>query len=370
MTLAAVAVTACVSWLARPTRVATAQSDPVEAPADVIVLATPHEADARSTVVRVVHIGQGGVSERAIGAVTHAPGAVVRADADDERVFVVADEEGAADPDWGAALFRVDAGGVTRLAGGVGHARKPVASRGGPIYVERGLSGTPPTEAEARAGRLRLDSITVDAIDPVSGSMHALYTDSAYALHLAGEARGELVVYRVDPSGADLVAVDEASGTSRLVATIPPFARDFSVTTAGDALVFSDRDDSAPDTWTVLRLDLGTGAITRLRTERGDAPAPFALPGGDVAWTAAGRRGMALASWPSGRAPLAPLGAGFDAVQAATTDGAWVALLHVPPGGYDESAAVHLGTSRVVRLTSGDERIDVVGFVGSKDVVR
>ncbi len=370
MTVAAGTLAVSAAWLARPARVATAESDPAEAPADVIVLATPHEVDARATVVRVVHVGAGGVSERALGAVAHPPGAVVRADAAGERVFVVADEEGAADPDWGAALFRVDASGTTRLAGGVGHARKPLVSAGGEVYVERGLSGPPPTDADARAGRLRLDSITLDAVDPASGANHALYTDTAYCLHLAGEARGELVVYRVGPSGADLVAVDEATGASRLITTVPPFARDFSVTAAGDALVFSDRDPTDAGTWTVVRVDLATGALTTLSARRGDAPAPFALPGGDVAWSAAGRRGLRLASWSASRPPLAPLGAGFDAVQAMAPDGAWVALLHVPPGGYDESAAVDLHTSRVVRLTSGDERIDVVGFVGSRDVAR
>ena len=264
-------------------------------------------------------------------------------------------------------------GSVKELARGLYHASRPLASKDGAVYVERGKAGAWPTLAEIKAGRLRVDALAIDAIDPETGASRTVYTWSGYTLHLAGEYGAELVVYRVDSSGADLLAVDRATGHARLVATLPPFARDFSIDDASGAVVMSNRDERDAHLWIVARIDLASGGVTRLASERDDAPAPFALPGGAMAWTASGHRGLSLRASASSLATgdarlLAPLGAGFDAVTHASTDATWITIAHVPPGegGYDVFAAVHVASGTPVRLTTRDERVEVLGFVGSE----
>jgi hypothetical protein len=320
-------------------------------PVDAVVLATPHDPDARRTEVRAVHVERGALAWRVLGSVTHAPGAVVRGDFAGGGAWVVADEEGARDPDWGAALYRVDAHGVVRALGSVGHARRPLAA-GGAVYVERGASGPLPSAAEVRAGRLRLDHVSIDAVDAATLARRHVYDADVYALHLAGEHAGELVVYRVDPAGTSLVAVDERTGAARTIRTVAPFARDFSID--GGSVVFSDRDAAA---WTVERVDLAAGTDTRLETARAAQPAALAF-GGRLAWSAEGRRGLAI----DGRV-IAPLGAGFDAPEMADPAGAWLAVLHVGAG-FDHEALVDVARGRAVRLDQG-ERVTVIALGGA-----
>lgn len=347
-------------------REATAESKAPEVPTvELVVLATPHEDEALHTDVRLVVVDRDGARSTTWATLHHPPSSVVRGDVHGRVAFVVGDEEGVSDRDWGAALYRVEAGKeAQRLARGVGHARLPLASEDGLVYVERGASGAPPAPAH-----LRDDAVSIDAVDPSSGASRALYTWTGYALHIAGELERELLVYRVGAGGADLIALDRVTGATRLVALMAPFARDFSVDPARRALVLSNRDAHDAHRWVVLRIDLASGAATELASAVDDAPSPFALPQGSVAYTAPGRNGLAF-DGPVGAAPLAPLGAGFDAVRAATADGAWIALLHVPASGYDESVAVHLGSRRVVRLVGHDERVEVAGFLGGQRAVR
>ena len=347
-------------------RDATAESKaPDVAAVELVVLATAHEEEALHTDVRLVAVDGDGARSTPWATIRHPPGSVVRGDVRGRVAFVVGDEEGASDRDWGAALYRVEAGkAAQRLAGGVGHAGLPLASEDGFVYVERGQSGPLPSP-----GSLREDALSLDAVDPSSGLTRALYTWTGYALHLAGELGRELILYRVGGAGAELLAIDRASGASRRITSLAPFARDFSVDSARSAIVLANRDAQDAHRWVVLRIDLASGASTELASAIDDAPAPFALPQGSVVYSAPGRTGL-LFDAPIGAAPLAPLGAGFDAVRAATPDGAWIALLHVPARGYDESVAVHLRTRRVVRLVGHDERVEVAGFLGGQRGVR
>jgi hypothetical protein len=292
-----------------------------------------------------------------LGTVPHAPGAVVRGDVRDGTAWIVADEEAGANAasagDWSSALWRVRAGEpVTRILGRVVRAGRPLASANGAVYVERGRVGPPPTVDEAKRGLLRVDSITVDSFDPKTNATTTLYASQAYALHLAGERGGELLVYRVAPEGASLIAIDEASGASRVVCALMPFARDFSIDDAHGAIVLSNRDPADAHTWTVERIDLATGLRTRLHAARGAQPAALALPHGDVAFTADGRRGLTRSA---GGAAWAPLGAGFDAPTLATHDGALVAIEHREAGAFDRTAVIDVASGRAVRL-GGDER--------------
>ena len=347
-----------------PGAAAVAEEPGALAPFEAVLLTTAHDAEAQNSEVRRVHVGPSGQSSTTIGVIDHAPGAVVRGDARDGVAWVVADEDPGL-PDWGASLFEVRAGqGARRVLGRVGHAGRPLASASGAVFVERGRAGTPPTLDEIEQGMLRVDPITIDAYDPRTTATRTLYSSDAYALHLAGEHAGELVVYRVAPDGAALLAIDEASGRSRVVTTLMPFARDFSIDEGRGAIVLSDRDAADPHTWTVERVDLATGARSVLHASRDDQPAALALPSGAVAFTADGRRGLV-----SGGRPMAPLGGGFDAPVLATGDGALLALEHREAGAWDRTAVVDLATGRAVRL-GGDERVTLLELGSATGGVR
>lgn len=217
------------------------------------------------------------VSETAIAGVPHAKEAVVRGDvlAGGRSVVVVADSEArpSAGADWNSSLHRVDESGkIALLASGLYHASRPLASVDGAVYVERGANGPWPTREEAAQGRLRTDPLHIDAIDPVTGAARTLYSWTGYTLHLAGELGGELIVYRVAFEGADLVAIDRASGNSRLVTALLPFARDFSVDEKRGALVMSNRDEHDAHLWVLDRIDLTSGVRTRLTSARDETP--------------------------------------------------------------------------------------------------
>ncbi len=354
---------------AEPTAIA--NPPPALPPVDIAIVTTPHDADARTSDVRIISIDAAGARDQTLATMPHAPGAVLRGDVlrgSRGAMVVAADEESARDRDWGSALWRVDAKGAQWLARGLYHASRPLASVDGQVYVQRGASGAWPTPSETKLGKLRTDALSIDAIDADTGRARVLHSWSGYTLHIAGEWRGELVVYRVSFEGADLVAIDRVTGAVRVLTALVPFARDFSIDEARGALWMSNRDDRDRNVWIVARVDLATGAVVRVATEPGESLAPFALPGGAVAWTASGRKGLVVAGAvdPKGSAlrPLAPLGAGYDAVTSASGDAVWATIAHVPSGGgYDLAAAVHVASGTPVRLTTRDERVTVLGFV-------
>jgi hypothetical protein len=348
---------------------------------EIAIVATAHDGDARESDVRIVGIDAKGPHETRLATIAHARGAVLRGDVvRGARAFVVAadDERDRGLGDFGSTLWRVDAAAsrATELARGLYHASRPLASNDGAIYVERGKRGAWPTAEEARSGVLRVDALSIDAIDPTSGAIRTVYTWAGYTLHIAGEYGAELIVYRVEPRGADLVAIDRATGRSRVVTTLAPFARDFSIDGARGAIVMSNRDDKDAHMWLVVRVDLASGDATRIASVSDDAPAPFALPGGALAFTAPGRGGLSVIASPSPASNvtgvsgvarlLAPLGAGFDAVTSASNDATWITIAHVPKGegAYDMFAAVHVASGTPVRLTTRDERVEVLGFLG------
>ncbi len=293
LALAAAVVAVLAGLAVVPHGAASAPAAAARGPGPVALLATPAHADAERSEVRVVEDvpGASGVaSVREVLRVTvpHARGAVVRGDvlAGGRGVVLVADEAGAADADWGAALHLVDARGDRILVRGLYHASRPLASADGSVYVERGAPGSWPTRDEAVQGRLRTDAIALDAVDAETGATRRITTWSGYTLHIAGELGDDLVVYRVAFEGADLVAIDRRSGAVRVVTPLLPFARDFSVDRGRGAVVMSNRDDHDSRAWVVDRIDLRAGTKERLHVQRDEAPVPYVTRDGDVRWSA------------------------------------------------------------------------------------
>lgn len=338
---------------------------PSIAPVDLAVIATPRDVHATSSDVRFLTIDHGRVTELFSAPIPHALYGVVRGDVLRGRraVAVVADRPDAPKGDYGSALYVVDeARGLRELTRGLYHASRPLASEDGQIYVQTGQAGAEPTRFDP--SRLREDAVAIQAVDPDTGAKRTVYTWTGYTVHLAGEYGGELVVYRVGQGGADLVAVDRGTGKSRLVASILPFARDFSVDQKRGALLFSNRDETDSHVWTVESVDLATGARSRHASTRDVSPVPFAMEGGRLLVATPGH-GLSLQPSPSARASfMTPLGAGTDVVEAASPDGAWILFTHQSRSGIEE-AALHLDTNAVVRLSARPENLRAVGFFGA-----
>jgi hypothetical protein len=201
-------------------------------------------------------------------------GAVIRADVlrGGEAVVVVSDPEGARIRDWGSVLLRVGGGQTRVLARGVYHASRPLASVDGLVYVERGEEGAMPSPAEVRQGKLRTDGLRIDAVDPNTGAARMLFASSGYTLHIAGEWKDELIVYRVAFEGAELLGIERGSGKVRKIAPLFPFAREFAVDRAGGAIWMTNRDDHDSHVWVVERVDLVSGARARSASSRDATP--------------------------------------------------------------------------------------------------
>lgn len=250
-----------------------------------------------------------------------------------------------------------------RLADRIVHASRPLVTASGRAFVSRGKAGP---EHAARQGVPRIDELTIDEIDPATGAARTVHASSGHLLLLAGAFGREILVYRVGPAGADLAAVDADSGAVRLlVPQLLPYARDFSVDEGAGALVFQGRDDINSRAYTIERVDLGTAARRRLYTSTSMNLAPFAWPGGGVAYSHEGRAGLALLG---GARPLIPglLGAGVDQIQATSAGGAWVAGLHTVAGRPPVPFAIDTRTGEAARLPVPEgARAFVAGFTGA-----
>lgn len=346
---------------------------------EVAVLATPRSIDATSVEIRFERIDtssrpSSSATSTPLGTIALPREGVARGDVvpGARAVVVVADGTAPRGPraretDFAAVLYGADeAHGVTRLADGIVHASRPLASLDGAIYVERGVAGVDVSTGDGRAGRLRVDNLSVDAVDRASASIRAVYTWSGYALHIAGELDGELVVYRVGPGVAEIVAIDRATARSRVVAAVPPFARDFTLDGQARSLVMSNLDAHDATLWVVERVDLATGLRTRVMATRDEAAVPFALEGTGLAWaTRSGGRGSTL---PRGARLFAPAQTmELESLRAMANDGVWAMTAHEAADGSESLSAVHVATGTTVAIGKygeARERLEALGFVG------
>ena len=289
---------------------------------------------------------------------SHRPDAAVRGALlpDTEAAAVVADEAPGRDRSWGSTLFVVETGRPARpLCDRVAYAARPLVTGDGWIVVPRGEAGV------ERTGELRVDTLTVAEVDPGSGTVRTLFTTTGFAAFPAVLHGKDVVVYVVGPDRARLVAVDREDGHVRvLVPSLPPFARDFSVTPEGH-VVFANRDALRRDLWTVESVDLASGEALRLHASRFAALAPHVWKDGTVTWNS---RDPGSASEAAG-ALAPPEDTGLLEIVAASADGSRAAAHHLRPGAKALEAVVvdRLGriSSRIVPPVGA--RLEIVGLL-------
>ena len=329
------------------------------------IAATPHVDGATSSEVRFVRHGQDLDAEQTWATIHHAPNVPIRGDvlADRQSVVIAFEPEGA-DPrdDFSTEVHRVDRQGVKRLAGGLYRATRPFVTKTGAVFVERGQAGGASLGLQAKAGELRVDRLTIDELDPETGALRQVVLWSGFTMHLVGEWRDALVVYRVGPHGADvsLIRIDDGSILAGL--PIAPFARDFVI--AGDHVALSNRDPIVDQRWVLSSIDLKTFAVATLGQAYGQSPIPFVTAQAIIGMSAApstmprSESGVLLLARERGDVPLAM-----------SDDGAFT--ISLTPGEFDLTEDVHVGSKHRVRLTSRDERVEFIGYrAGTKGALR
>ncbi|HTN82761.1 MAG TPA: hypothetical protein VL242_03725 [Sorangium sp.] len=337
--------------------------------AKVAILASTPGA-ARSTL-HIAAVG-GKKAGPALATLQHLSDAVVRARVVPRTSIVVAtaDTSPSRDRSFNASLFRIEPHAEpVALCDGVVHASRPLVTAAGRVFVSRGVAGPePPLDGDL--ARLRVDTLTIDEIDLANGASRTVHSVAGHLAFLAGEWRGDLVIYRVAPGSADIVLVNPDTGATRVVVpSIPPFARDFSIDAATAALVFQNRHEVDPGTWVIDQLDLRSGKRARLETSANNGLAPHAWPGGGLAYTPDRAAGLLVVG---ARAAIrGPLGAGVDAIQAVSPDASWVAALHTNPSAFAVPFAIHAASGEVAAIPAPPgARIAVAGFTTAKEEQR
>jgi hypothetical protein len=289
----------------------------------------------------------------------HLPDATVRAAIVPGKtdVLATADVTPTHDVSFNAALFHLRPHTPPeRLVDRVVHASRPLVTSAGRVFVSRGEPGK---EVE---GQMRVDALTIDEVDLTTGQTRSLHQMQGYLLFLAGSFGDEIIVYRIQPGHADIVAIQADTGKERFViADLPPYARDFSIDLQHNALVFQNRHETDSQTWTIERVDLKTGKRQRLYSSPSMTLAPFALPRGGVLFNPPGHGLMPLDAQIS---IAGPLGAGVDVVTASTADGQYLAALHTQPSSFSVPFVVDTksGAARVLPAPP-NTRIALAGFV-------
>jgi len=330
-----------------------------------------------------------GASSAPVATFTHLAGAVVRGSVlpGTQVVLATADTAETRDLSFNATLFRLAPHTPPEvLCNGVVHASRALTTRDGRVFVSRGAPGPEPKPDPASPGKasMRIDVLSIDEVDPWTGTLRTIHTSSGYLAFLAGAFANEVIVYRVSPDGADIAGVDPDTGAVRvIVPSLPPFARDFSVDAATGTLVFQGRHETEHHTWTVERVDLGSGQRSRLHESASMNLVPHAWPGGAVAFnrdghgplallgaglTGRGSSGAAAAAMVAlrGAALRAPGSSGptADWLLATSEGGHWVTGLHTAPGSLPMPFVLdtETGHEHLLRGPPG-ARMAVAGFV-------
>ncbi len=258
-------------------------------------------------------------------------------------VVAISRTSSAKDASFASSLVRLSAGqSPTALVDRVVYATRPLVTSDGRVFVSRGA-----------AGPSRVDSLSVDEVNTKTGAARSILHYDGFATFLAGAVDGEVLVYRVGPSGADLIAVQPETQSVRTVLPhLVPLARDFAVD--GHTLYFTQ--SAGRGEWVVMRVDTKSGESTTVLhgTELTLLPTP--LPNG-FAYSPGAAQGLRFVN---GATALLPRGPGFERVQAMHSG--WAVGLDEVPSQLPTAFAVELSTGRALNVaTPAGWRVDVAG---------
>jgi hypothetical protein len=344
--------------------VARAGTDPAPVVAPRVLMLSGQPGATR-TEVMVASPGTN-VAPKSLASLDHVPGAVVKGAVlpGGSSAVVVADTLPAREVSWAASLLLVEPGLPPRqLVDRVYHASRPLVSSDGRVFVQRGTAGSDVSKYGQKLA-MRVDDLSVDEVDLSSASTRTILSWQGYETHLAGQLDHEIIVYRVGPLGADLVAVHMDTAQVRVViSSWPPMARDFSVDEPGRGIVAQQLDDGPPRQWVVQHVSLDTGARRTLAASTHRDLVPYVFPDGAVLVNPADRRGPRML--PSSLGVKGLDGPGVMWLRTTSPDRAWVTGTWAVPGTLPVGIVVRASDGKVLRVPSVEgHRVDVIGVVG------
>ena len=299
---------------------------------EVAILSTP--ADAETTELRFQRPGAAEPSP-AVASFMHVKGSAVWGALlpGTRAVLAVAQTKNYRDSSWAAGLVRLEAGKpAVTIAERIAISTRPFITRDGRVFVQRG-----------REGEGRVDHLSIDEIDPRSGAARTVHAFDGYTTAIVGAFEGELVVYRVTPNGADLVAVHRDALGVRVLCKLAPMARDFAID--GRSLYFTTADAEG---WLVARVDLRTGAFTPMKRSAEVTALPTVIDGRLAVSPGAGE-GLRFVD--DGTLALLPHGpTGFERVLHQA--GGLACVRHEIPSSFPAAYAVELKTGKTFELAA------------------
>lgn len=273
-------------------------------------------------------------------------------------VLATALTEPSRDETWAFSLVRLEEGRLVRvLATHVAAASRPVVTASGRVFVERGTAGPEPTEP----GSWRVDELRIDEVNPSTGVLRTVLQTTGFFTSLVGSLGTSLIVYRSGPSGTRLDAIDvDTHEAKTLVNDLAPFAHDFAVDEARNAILFT-QGDARTHRWRVERLDVVTLQTRTLATGDSVALLPTLFPNGRIGFASKIGDGLRDTTPESALVLLGPMSAhGFERVRLFTSG--YAIGLHERPSDFPMPFAVSLTDgSRVPLVAPPGMRLDIAG---------
>lgn len=296
----------------------------------------------------------------------HLPGATVKAAAmpDGQSAAVIAETTETRDRSWNSSLFLVTAQGETRsLVDRVYASTRPFIAGTGEILVTRGVAGAEVEPVRGAFQQLRMDAITIDAVNPETGAARTVWRLTGYLSFMAGVAGDEVLTYDIGPGATPIMAIDVKSGAARTLVPQASLARDFRVSLDGKLLTYTEHSPSGVDDWRVVKVDVATGAREIVTTQPNLALLSYPLPTG-LAFNPPDASGLTLVTARGNKELPCPWGAGADDLLALSRDGNWAGGLHETPSAFPQPFLLDLrsGASFPVVVPEGI-RVDVAGVL-------
>ncbi|MFI5298967.1 MAG: hypothetical protein ACHREM_12795 [Polyangiales bacterium] len=330
--------------------------------------------DGTSSAVSLVTVEGARTRVRDLGQVDHAQGSARRgAVMPNTEVAIVAVAEGTdRRSTYDSALFRVDDKASRRVLGGLAHAVAPVVSPSGVVLVARGVEGREPTVQESKRLVLRVDALTLDRVDLDTGVATTVWRGTGYqafpAFIAARDGHEDLVFALIDPSGESLMSVEVTGGAPRTIASVVPFARDFSWDRAHDAIVFADLLTPYSPRWSVDTVPISGGSIRSFFDDLNDHLMPYSVAGEILISTTTGLADTGLGRVDESTRTARSLGAfgpGSDRIVASSADARWLLLTHTSRAARQVAVFDRAASRAVLPSLPGDEEIEPLGFVGA-----
>ena len=254
------------------------------------------------------------------------------------------------DLSFASALVRLEAGKPARvLADQLVYGSRPLVTGEGRVFISRGRAGP-------ALDTLRVDSLAIEEIDPLTAKTRLVSSTQGFVAFLAGALGRELILYEQGPGGARLVAVHvDTLARREVLAQMAPMAHDFVVDAPRRRVLFTQ---AAGARWQVEEVSLTDGARRVLATGPEVTLLPTVLADGRVLISDGPGQGLRALD---GKRGLAAQGEGFERLRLERA-GLFFGL-HERPSDFSSLFVVRTNGERVPLLAPANARLDLAGVL-------